>query len=478
MTKVLDRVHTGEIKRLIINVPPGYTKTELAVINFIIKGFLINPRSRFLHTSYSDNLALKNSGIVKRIIEEDQLFQAMQPMKIRSDTKAKRQWNNEFGGGVVAAASGGQVTGFRAGLMDKDKFTGASLIDDPGKPEEAHSKVARLGVTDTYTSTVKNRLATEEVPIVGIMQRTHEEDLSGFLLRGGSNEKWHHLNLPAYIKKHPDPYPKDYKFGIPIPFDLPIGPLWEYKHSIEELRLIKKSNSFVWHSQFMQAPTSISGSIIKREWFPYYRSIDLVNSKIILENGETVDIDYITSHSDTALKPGERNDFTVFTTWVAGKDGRIYLMTRIKDKLDSVDLEKNFIRYLKRLKYTHGVNNVGIRSICVEDKASGIGLIQSINKKLGNREDDYDLTGLPKITPTPRSTDKVSRGLSAAPSIEKGLVVLPVNAPWVDDYQDEVCAFNANMTHKFDDQCDVTWDAVQTMLIDRQTVDYDKLVGN
>jgi predicted phage terminase large subunit-like protein len=175
----------------------------------------------------------------------------------------------------------------------------------------------------------------------------------------------------------------------------------------------------------------------------------------------------------------------VFTTWGKGVDDRLYLLARMRGKWDSVDLEKNYIRYLKRLKFVPQVNNMGPRLIGIEDKASGIGLIQSINRKIGtnNHTDDrgnkIDLTGLPKITPIPRGAgqNKVPRALSSAPHVERGELVLPENAPWIEEYLDEVCSFSVDMTHSHDDQCDPTFDAVHHMLIGDQAVDYSAVVG-
>ena len=484
MCQVLDQVFSGKIPRLIINIPPGYTKTELAVIFFILKGLLINPRAKFFHTSYSGDLALVNSGIIKDLIV-DPLYQAMQPLDLRVDTKAKARWYTKQGGGMMAAAQGGQVTGFRAGRMEKGEFTGAMIIDDPIKPEDAFSKQIRERVNRTFNTTISNRIATQDVPIIVIMQRTHDDDLSGFLLKGGSQETWHHLEIPAFVSKVQAPYPKEWTHGQRIPYDLPVGPLWPHKHSYDELKVVKRANSYVWNCQYKQRPTSISGTVFKRTWFKYYSHYDPLLCQVHLADGSTVKIQSISSFSDTALVPGEQNDFTVFTTWGKGADGRIYLLARIRGKWDSVDLEKNFVRYLKRLKFVPQVNNMGPSLIGIENKASGIGLVQSLNRKIGtnshtdDRGNVIDLTGLPKITPIPRGAgqNKVPRALSSAPHVERGELVLPENAPWVEEYLDEVCSFSVDMTHSHDDQCDPTFDAVHHMLIGSQTIDYDAVVG-
>ena len=213
---VLELVLSNKINRLIINLPPGYTKTEIAVINFIMRGFVINPRARFIHTSYSNGLALENSSKVKDGIESEP-YQELWPYKIKSDKKSKQLWYTESGGGVRAAAAGGQITGFRAGRMESG-FTGALICDDPVKPADAFSAVARNRVNNSFNSTQRSRLAKDDLnPIIVIMQRIHEEDLTGFLLRGGSGDYWHHLTLPVRLKGIYKPYPKAYTHGVPLP---------------------------------------------------------------------------------------------------------------------------------------------------------------------------------------------------------------------------------------------------------------------
>jgi len=432
VARTLDRVLRGEIKRLIINIPPGYTKTELAVIFFVLKGLIKNPRAKFLHTSYSSDLALVNSGIIKDMTQ-DPLYKAINPLTLRVDTKAKARWYTKQGGGMMAAAQGGQITGFRAGRMEKDRFTGALIIDDPIKPEDALSRPIREKINRTFNTTISNRLAQQNVPIVLIMQRTHNDDLTGFLLQGGSKETWHHLEIPALVGDELEPYPKEWTHGKRIPYKLPKGPLWQHKHSLKELETIRKANAYVWACQYMQRPTSIAGTVFKRTWFKYYVAYDPVENQVTLADGSKIQIQKINSYSDTALKPGEANDYTVFQTWGLGSDGRIYLLQRVRGKWDSVDLEAMYIRYLKRLRYVPQMNNLGPSEIGVEDKASGIGLVQSINRmigtashtdKLGNK---IDLTGLPKITPIPRGPgqNKVPRALSSAPYVERGMVVFP-----------------------------------------------------
>lgn len=249
----LDRVISGEIKRLIINVPPGYTKTELATINLMGRGLALNNRARFMHLSYSHNLALLNSSTTRGMIKS-KVYQAMWPMELRDDADSKAMWWNEFGGGVYASSAAGQVTGFRAGHMEPG-WQGALIIDDPVKPDDAYSEIVRDGVNNRFNETIKSRLAVETTPMIVIMQRIHYHDLSGYLLRGGSGEEWHHLNLPVIIdnsQSYAEVYPEN-THAIPIDHGLPDGWLWPFKHN-ESHRVSLFSHRRTADAQYMQNP--------------------------------------------------------------------------------------------------------------------------------------------------------------------------------------------------------------------------------
>ena len=213
---VLQAVFDCKIDRLIINIAPGYTKTEQAVLNFITRGIALNPRSKYIHTSYSGDLAQENSSKIKQTVQTPE-FQELWPMQTRTDTKGKKRWFTDLGGGMMATASGGQITGFRAGRMESG-FTGAFINDDPVKPDDAYSNVKRNAINNRFNNTMRSRLAVESVPMINIMQRIHEDDLTGFLLKGGSGDHWHHLVIPTFLSEEAlnKPYPKDYTHGIPI----------------------------------------------------------------------------------------------------------------------------------------------------------------------------------------------------------------------------------------------------------------------
>lgn len=255
MADTLQRVIDGEIKRLVINIPPGYTKTELAVINFMARGLALNPRARFMHLSYSASLSIINSSQTRAIVRSEP-FQEMWQRTIRDDTDRQNLWWTLEGGGVYATSIGGQVTGFRAGQMEPG-FTGALIIDDPLKAADIHG-IEREATNADYNGTIRSRLAHEGVPVIVIMQRLHDNDLAGFLLRGGSGERWHHLDLPVHeFGKHK--LPDDYTHAIPIEYEPADSVLWRYKHD-EEAIAILSSQQLTYLCQYLQRPPANGSS--------------------------------------------------------------------------------------------------------------------------------------------------------------------------------------------------------------------------
>lgn len=423
----LDRVLRGEIARLIITVPPGYTKTELAVVNFIAKGFSINPGARFIHATFSDDLARENSDKVKGLIDLES-YQAVQPVVIRSDSSAKDRWKTTAGGGVLAKAAGGPITGFRAGYMDKERFTGALVIDDPLKPDDAFSPAKRKTVNQRATNTFRSRLAHDGVPIIVIMQRLHSDDFVGHLLTGGSGEKWHHLNLPVVIDRS-EAYPPEWTHGIPVEHDLPDGPLWAEKHDDSEIEVLK-ADAYTFASQYMQRPVSIEGALFDMAGFKWWH--------------ELPPIEHYAMYADTAQKTGERNDFSVIQLWGKAEAG-IYLVDQVRGKWEAPELETTALAFWTKHK---GKN---VRGLKVEDKVSGTGLIQSLKRK-----------GVP-ISGIKRDKDKYTRGLDAAPWVSTGMVHLPANAEFTPALRAELQMFDG-LGSGHDDQVDPLMDAVSEML--------------
>ena len=287
IAEALDRVFRGESTRLIINIAPRYGKTELAVKNFIAMGLAINPKAKFIHLSYSDDLARDNSRGVQEIIRESsyrRLFPGTMPTSVNT-----RKWFTTEGGGLYAVSSAGQVTGFGAGLVDKEDeeelaaeveelssidngdFGGAIVIDDPIKPDDARSALVRDKVNQKFETTIRNRVNSRKTPIIIIMQRLDEDDLCGYLQRLEPDE-WEVLSLPVI---ETDENGKEV-------------PLWEFKHTLEELHDLKEKNSWVFETQYMQNPKPLTGLMYERS-FKTYETIPITRKHTVKAYVDTAD---------------------------------------------------------------------------------------------------------------------------------------------------------------------------------------------
>lgn len=243
--QALDKVLTGQTRRLIINIAPRFGKTELAVKQFIAEGLAINPAAKFIHLSYSGNLAMDNSVAIKDIVKSED-YQAIFATRIKDGSDTKNRWETQQGGGVYATSTLGQITGFGAGAVDIPNepyhFAGAIVIDDPIKPEDALSDVMRERVNRRFETTIRNRVNSRNTPIIIIMQRLHENDLCGYLT-ASEPDQWEVVSLPCIYE---DDQGKPHS-------------LWEFKFTLNELQHLKLINSFVFDTQYMQNPKPLEG---------------------------------------------------------------------------------------------------------------------------------------------------------------------------------------------------------------------------
>lgn len=455
ITDCLRKVMTGEIENLVINVSPGSSKTELAIINLMAQSLAANPWCRFLHLTGADNLASLNSSTTRDIIRSEE-FQKFWPLKIADDSDSKKQWNvmvgNQKAGGVYATSLGGQVTGFRAGHM-ADGFWGAILIDDPIKPEDAYSKVKLEAANRKLVSTVKSRRANPKTPIIIIMQRIAAMDPTGFVKAGGLPGKWTHIKIPALLTKdYIEALPDKYKRMIKDAEEDQSGRMsyWPYKEPLADLLSAERGEGtdlngqrvsrFVFTGQYQQEPVALGGNIIKGEHFVKYKVLPRIKYRFI--------------YADTAQKTNEWNDFSVFEEWGVGEDNKIYLLDLLRGKWESPELRSRAIMFWSKCKEREVLKFGSLRKLKVEDKSSGTDLIQSLHLP------PYNIP----IEGIERDKDKITRVMDALPYIESKQVCVPEDAPFTADFITECEAFTADDTHEFDDQIDPALDAIQDLL--------------
>ena len=406
LAQTLEKVSKGEINRLIINIPPRYGKTEIAVKMYIAWSLAKNPAAKFIHLSYSDALALDNSSQTREYITGD-AYQSLWPLQLKKDSQSQKKWYTTAGGGVYATASGGAITGFGAGSG------GAIIIDDPLKPDDAVSDVKRSFINNRYNTTIRSRVNSRDVPIIVIMQRLHEDDLSGYLLDGGSGENWHHLKLSAIDENN--------------------NALWPSKHSFDELEAIRQADRYTFSGQYMQDPAPQEGGEWRKDWFNVINKAELpanVNWEMFIDGAYTKDT---------------RNDPTGIQ--ISGKSGdNLYILKSIDKYLEMPELKAFIESFIKSC-------GVHVQQILVEPKASGKSLVQLLR-----RETNFNVSEL--------KTDfvrfsKIERARASSPFLEGGRVYL-VKDNWNDAYLQQVSTFpNA----KHDEHIDVTSYSIERNLI-------------
>lgn len=240
----LEAVARGEIKRLIITLPPRHGKSELASRRFPAWFLGIHPEQPIIAASYNAELAGDFGREVRNIVATPE-YQALFPeTRLADDSKAANRWHTGQGGGYVAAGVGTAITGRGAKIL---------LIDDPFKDrKEADSELNRQRVKDWYTSTAYTRLMPGGAVIV-IQTRWHDDDLAGWLLaeqaRGG--DQWEVLCLPA--------------------IDGEGQALWPEWYPIERLREIQAVlPARDWNALYQQNPIPDDGDYFKGDWFTEY----------------------------------------------------------------------------------------------------------------------------------------------------------------------------------------------------------------
>lgn len=461
---VVQDVIEGRKKNVVINVSPGSSKTEIVVINLIARGLALNPQARFLHLSYSDDLALLNSQTARDIIRSDE-YQTLWPIEISEDTKSKKRWNvkvdGKIAGGVYATSLAGQVTGFRAGHMEPG-WQGCIILDDPLRPEDSFSPTKVTHANRRLITTVKSRKANPETPIILIMQRLSQEDPSGFIKAENLGPDWHHMIIPAILdEKYVSELDPKYQSLIERDAEGRFS-YWPYKEPIHELLRMEKGegqdqvgsriNRHVFSSQYLQNPVAIGGNLIRSEWFKTYSVLPKMKYRKI--------------YADTAMKTAERNDFSVFECWGLGEDHRIYLIDLLRGKYEAHDLKRRAEAFWNKHQALDREFFGQLRGMIVEDLSSGTGLIQSIKSSLS-----IPIKGIL------RTKDKLSRMMDVVGYIESGKVCVPESAPYLHDFLTECEAFTADDSHAHDDQLDPMIDAINDLLTSQNKIEqWKKLI--
>ena len=411
----LEACRLGKIKRLIINLPPRYLKSHCASVAFPAWLLGHDPSARIICASYgqdlADNLALESRKIMQSAFYQQTFATRLDPRKMAVD-----DFMTTEGGGRMATSVGGVLTGRGGDFL---------IMDDPMKPDEALSDTRRQTVNEWFDGTALSRLNDKiNGCIIIIMQRLHQDDLVGHALEHGD---WTVLNLPA-IAEEDETFNIVDIFGQRI-WKREIGtPLHEARETVEMLKATKaRIGEYNFSSQYQQNPIPLGGAMVKASWLMTYDTLPPMS-----------ECRYVVQSWDTANKSGELNAWSVCTTWGIWED-RYYLMDVYRKRLDYPDLIKAVVELSDRFNP---------RMVVIEDKASGIQLIQDLNYRGVRNIHAYQ---------PPTGTDKIMRLHAQTDVFEQGLVYLPNQAPWLDAYRSELIGFPGT---KFYDQVDSTAQAI------------------
>ena len=414
---------------LIINIPPGTTKSTLVSVMWPVWLWTQDPTIRIISNSYSGNLSINLASKSKDIIVSDKFRMLFPEIQIRRDESGKGQYANTATGSRYATSTGSTITGFHAHVI---------INDDPQNPKQANSETLRLQAIE-HTKTLSTRKVDKaNTPVITIMQRLHDEDVTGYLLKK-KGERIRHICLPAEDSDFVSPIEarKYYKDGLLDPVRLP----WDV---LEEARLDLGSRGYA--GQYEQRPTVDGGNIIKEKWFPKISKSDFEN----LRYKEPIHF-----FLDTAYSHHGPND---------NDPSGIIAACRIKNNIYIVHGHKVYktfpelIRFLPEYLTAHDYDKVS-STLRIEPKANGISVSQQLKEQT-----DLNVA----FTPSP-TDDKETRLQAVSPKIESGRVIL-VEGDWNDEFIDEVCGF-PNKPH--DEYVDVLGYAINYLTSDDDDVPED-----
>ena len=406
----LQELEAGDIRRLMIFMPPRHGKT-MQVSEFFPAWYLgRNPSHQIIAATYSYDRA----GDVGRKVRNqmiDPVHKAVFPdCVISTDSKGANKLATDQGGQYYSVGVGGAIVGRGANLF---------IIDDPIKSrEDAESLTSRKKIIEWFKAVAFTRLMPDN-RIVIVMTRWHFDDLAGRIL-DEAKEKWDVLSLPAIAESNDQIKRK------------PGQALWPSDYPVKTLENIKQSiGSREWNSQYQQRPLDEEGGMIKLGWFKRYDDREVTKYEIVcLSRREApaekpFGIYKIVLSWDTAFKESELNDPSSCTIWGISADG-YYLLYVFNKRMGFPALKKHAIRiYDRYMKY-----DMGSVAVLIEDRASGQSLIQVLEAE----------TRIP-IIPIRPDSNKVIRTDEVSPIMEAGHVHLPENAPWLIRYETQMAQF-------------------------------------
>ena len=382
-----NKIASGEIKRLIVNIPPRHTKSEFA--SFLLPSWMVgrNPKLKIIQATHTGELAIRFGRKAKHLIDSEE-YKKIFITKLQEDSKAAGRWETAQGGEYFAAGVGGAITGRGADLL---------IIDDPHSEQDALSETKLESAYEWYTSGPRQRLQPG-ASIVLVMTRWSTKDLTSMLLKNQKEVKadqWEVVEFPAIME--------DGK------------PMWPEYWNQDELEKVKATLPVAkWNAQWMQHPTSEEGAIIKREWWRKWKHDWIPKLQHVIQS------------YDTAFMKKETADFSAITTWgvfYLNEDSplNLILLDSLKGRYEFPELRR---RALEQYKYWTP------ETVIIESKASGLPLTYELRQM-----------DIPVVNFTPsKGNDKHVRVNSVAPLFESGSIWAP-EQKFAEEVIEECAAF-------------------------------------
>lgn len=427
----LQAVTDGQIRDLLINMPPRFMKSTIVSVIWPVWEWAFKPATRWLYASYALPLSIRDALKSRRVIQSPWYQREYgRVFKLTGDQNQKSRYENDSTGYRIATSVGAAATGEGGDRL---------VVDDPHNVKQSLSDPLRQMAVDWMDQTWSTRRNDPKKSTrVVVMQRLHEQDVSGHVLEQGG---WEHLCLPNEYE------PKVYVTGIgwSDPRTVDGALLWPERFGSTEVTSAKTTlGSYGYAGQHQQRPTPRGGGMFKRSWWKYYTSATL--PKMVR----------IEQYIDSAFKDGVANDYSVIETWGTNGQGDYYLLDLWRGKVEYPDL-------IKAIHTQHAKWHTATRpvAIVIEDKASGQSALQTLRRP-SPQLDGTALPALPVIPfPQPGNQQqeqlaklsKVARADGVTPLVEGGRVHLPTKAEWLDDYIAELERF-PHGAH--DDQVDPT----------------------
>ena len=411
----LEGVAAGEVRRLMVFMPPRHGKSSLVSRGFPAYYLGRHPDREIILASYGAELANDFSRKARSIVfEYGNRFDP--PIALARDSKAVNRWHLSNGRGAVTAAGvGGGLTGKGASL---------ALIDDPLKDwAAAQSKTIRDAAFDWYQSVLRTRLAPGG-SIILVQTRWHEDDLAGRLLRemAAGGESWEVVNLPAIAEEH-DALGRR-----------PGEALWPAMFPLEELEATRRAiGATKWAALYQQRPQAEGGGLFRRSSFRYYEQAGDTIILHALDGDRRIDLAscWLFQTVDPAATTSAQSDYFAAGTWAVTPDSELVLLDLLREKAETV----RHIEIMDSLWYRWHP-----KFQAVENRTFGLNIIQELKRR-----------GRP-VVPCKADQDKFSRALPISARYEAGMVYHPSLAPWIEDLEGELLSF-PNGTH--DDMVDV-----------------------